>query len=346
MPNPAPHRLIPLVLAAVTALFPGSGVAAERLPSERLTIERRAIDDLKAVFATVESVNTIRARARIAGTVAELAVVEGDAVTRGRVLATVRDPKFALQINALDARIQSLQAQVRQAQTDIERVRQLRLTGSASQQRLDDAQTGLDVVLAQLAAQRAERAVVEEQQREGAVTAPVAGRVLKVEVVDGAVVMPGEPVATIATETYVLRLRLPERHARFLKIGDPVLVGARGLGDRTEGAEVLRRGHVRLVYPELTNGQVVADAEVADLGNFFVGERVRVFVATGTRETVVVPAGYLYRRFGLDYARLAEGGEVVVQTGQPVPERPDAPGGIEVLSGLRPGDVLIKPTEG
>ncbi|MEX2009896.1 MAG: HlyD family efflux transporter periplasmic adaptor subunit, partial [Dongiaceae bacterium] len=267
-------------------------------------------------------------------TVEALAVDEGSRVELGQRLAVVGDPKLPLQLVALDARIRSLRAQRDLARVELDRYRKLRQTGAASQARLDEAQTAMDVVDSGLAAMIADRAVVAEQLGEGAVLAPAAGRVLQVHVVDGAVVMPGETVATIAAETYILRMRLPERHARFIAAGDRVLVGARGLETAPRD---LAEGRVRQVYPEMEQGRVVADIAVAGIGDYFVGERARVFVSTGERPAIVVPAAYLYRRFGVDYALVKDIGETVVQTGLPVED------GVEVLSGLRPGDVLLPP---
>lgn len=338
-----PLRTAPLMLAALllaALLNVASPTTAQT--ADRLTVQPRAVEDLKAVYATVESVHETVARTRIGGTLAQLGVKEGDMVTAGQVVASVRDPKLPLQLAALDARIQALQAQQRQAELELDRARQLRASGTGTQQRLDDAQAALDVARAQIAAMKAERAVVEQQQREGEVLAPANGRILQVKAVDGAVVMPGEPVATLATETYVLRLHLPERHARFLREGDPVLVGERGLAP-TGAPEALKRGAVRQVYPELSLGRVVADAAVTGLGDFFVGERVRVYVATGTRAAMVVPPAYLIRRFGTDFVRLADGAESPVQVGGAIPAIADQPGGIEILSGLKPGDVIVRP---
>lgn len=331
--------ILPLALL-LSLMAAGAPSAADAPPPARWTVDSRPVEDLKAVFATVESVRQVKARTRIAGTLAGLTVREGDRVAEGQVIATVRDPKLALQRAALDARLASLQAQMRQAQMDLDRASQLRATGSGSQQRLDDARTALDVLKAQSAAMAADRAVVEQQTREGDVLAPAAGRVLAVPAVDGAVVMAGEAVATLATDRTVLRLRLPERHARFIHVGDPVLVGDRGLSSQPES---LTRGTVTLVYPELVDGQVVADAEVAGLDGTFVGERVRVLVATGQRMVTVVPAAFVTRQLGADTVRLADGRTVVVQVGRAVPAVDDAAGGVEILSGLRPGDELVLP---
>jgi len=157
------------------------------------------------------------------------------------------------------------------------------------------------------------------------------------------VVMPGEPIAVIAVDRYVLRLRLPERHARFIRTGDSVIVGARGLGTEPQRA---RRGTVSKVYPELDRGLVVADVEVDGLGDYFVGERTRVWVSTGERPALVVPRGLVHTRYGIDYVNLRAGGgetvEVVVQTGRAQALADGAPG-IEILSGLSPGERLAVP---
>jgi RND family efflux transporter MFP subunit len=301
------------------------------------------IEDRKAVVATVESVDRIAARARIGGTVAKLAVDEGASVRKGDVLAEVVDPKLDSRRQAVEARIQALESQKKLAQTVLDRVTKLRETGAAAQSRLDEALTSLRVVDRDLAAMIAERKVVLEQQAEGAVLAPSDGRVLAVPVTGGAVVMSGETVATIAANAYILRLHLPERHARFLRVGDEVQVGAAGLdltGVDPSRTEKPRAGRIVQVYPALRQGRVVADVDVEGLGDYFVGERVAVHIATGKRRTFVVPPEYLFRRYGLAFAKLANGREVVVQPGLP------ADGGIEVLSGLADGDVLARPGAG
>lgn len=317
--------------AAATLLMAGllSSAAAQQ------AVTRQQVDDRKAVIATVEPVRELVARARIGGTIVALTVREGDQVAAGDRIALVVDPKLALQIQALESRIQAQSAAREQAQIDLNRIEQLRTSGTVSQSQLDQARTRLSVAERTYLALRSDREVVEQQSTEGAVLAPASGRILKVPVSVGSVVLPGETIATLATDNYILRLQLPERHARFMKAGDEILVGSRGLQQQDQ--ETLRRGRVRLVYPQIDQGRVIADAEVDGLGDFFVGERTRVYVATGKRDALVVPAGLVYRRYGVSYVKLKDGTEVVVQPGLPVD------GGIEVLSGLNEGDVVARP---
>ena len=110
-------------------------------------------------------------------------------------------------------------------------------------------------------------------------------------------------------------------------------IGARGLQDN--GPEQRREGRVRLVYPEIQGGRVIADVEVSGLGDYFVGERTRVYVTTGKRPAFVVPAAAVYQRAGASFVRVKGGAEVVVQAGEQTPD------GLEILSGLRNGDVVI-----
>lgn len=290
------------------------------------TVSAQPVRDPKPVFATVESSNVVPARARIGGTVADLTVQEGDIVAVGQVLATVGDDKLASQVAAL-------KAEADRASADLARARDLAARGVIPKAQLDAAEAAAAAAQSRLATQR-------QVMAEGAVLSPRAGRVLTVPVTSGTVVMPGEPVATIADEAYVLRLRLPERHARFLKAGDSVLL-AMAAADTPVAA-----GTITLVYPQIEEGRVVADARVDGLGRYFVGERIRVLVSSEERPALTVPPAFVRTRYGADYVLLKQpdGGtaESPVQPGQAV-RLPDGTPGVEILSGLRAGDVLVQP---
>ena len=317
------------------------GLAWPAVAAETYVVAPASIADEKAVFATVEAPKPVPARVRTGGTVAQLTVKEGDQVEAGQVIATVGDEKIARQMKSLDAQIAGLEAQLAKAQADLSRAESLVERGTIPRVRLDEARTAADVANNALRSRVAERSVVEQQLTEGQVLAPAAGRVLKVPYTIGAVVLPGETIATIAEKNFVLRLRVPERHARFLKAGDAV---------RIDGAEIgqsgARFGKIKLVYPQIEDGRVIADAVVDGLGDYFVSERIRVWISGGERTAFVVPAGFVSTRFGIDYVKLQAGEqgaiEVPVQRGRDHPTG-DMPDGIEILSGVRAGDRLVRP---
>ncbi|NBC34726.1 MAG: efflux RND transporter periplasmic adaptor subunit [Alphaproteobacteria bacterium] len=335
------HFSFAACVVLLIALAAGAGAVRAQ---DALTVAPVEIRDLKAVFGTVESVDVAAARARVSGTLVGLAVDEGHAVAHGQLLATVEAERLTRELAAIDARITALQAQRAQAEIEMSRARRLVETGAGTQARLDDARTQLNVVEAEIAALQAERDATQARDDERAIYAPAAGRVLRVPVVNGAVVMPGETIAEIAAERFVLRMRLPERHARSIAEGDTVLVGETLLD---QPRDALRRGRIRQVYPRIADGRVEADVVVAGLGDFFVGERVRVFVSTASRLAIVVPERYVFQRAGLDFVVLEDGREIVVQPGRIVPDLAfqgePVPGGLEILSGLGAGDVLVPP---
>lgn len=318
-----------LILAFAAAPFAaraGDGFVVRPVP----------IEDEKAVFATVESMNVVPARARIGGTVADLAVKDGDRVEQGQVVAVVGDEKIAVRIEGVNSRIAAAEAELTRAKTDLDRLKALVPKGAAAASALDSAQRDYNVALNSQKAAATERDVLRKQISEGQVLAPVAGRILKVPVTAGTVVMPGETLATVAEGNYILRLEVPERHARFLKAGNPVRL------DRPELAGTpSATGKITLIYPQIENGRVIADAAVEGLDDYFVGQRVRVWISAGERTGFIVPPEYLAVRYGVDYARI--GTESGAAMDVPVQRGRVTPGGIEILSGLRDGDTLVRP---
>lgn len=324
---------VALVLALAGAVCPGAAGAAD------LILTPLEVTDWKSVYATVEPSVRVPARARNAGTVIELSVDEGSAVRQGDRIARILDEKLALRRQALDARIAATASEAANIESEVNRARQLFARGTISQSRIDQLETQLDVARGGLRAAEAERNVLDQQEREGDVIAATSGRVLSVPVTIGSVILPGETVAEIAEDGFLLRLQLPERHAGTTRQGDLVRIQASAEG-------TARDGRIVKVYPELQQGRVIADATADGLGDFFVGERVPVEIGTGKRTILAVPAAALTTRNGLDYVSLRQKGggavtEVVVQRGN-VLAMPEGDL-VEILSGLAAGDIVVLP---
>jgi RND family efflux transporter MFP subunit len=325
--------------AAATALFTMTLSAA----ADEFEVKSAERPNYKAVFAQVESKDIVPARARIGGTIISLAVEAGSSVKAGDVLAVVVDDKLVFQLEAIAARTKALEAELANAKTELARVTKLVQTGVAPKNRLDQAQTQVNVLANQIAAAGADRSVLEQQQSEGSVLAPSPGRILSVPVTKGSVVLPGEAVARIAGGGYFLRLSLPERHAAHIKTGDSVLVGGRGLASVDTDATTAR-GAVAKVYPEIEGGRVLADVEVEGLGDFFVGERTRVWIPVGTRSVISVPEAAVTKSHGIDYVRIAgAAGEISVPVIAGAPFEENGQKFIEILTGLSGGDKVVTP---
>ena len=289
----------------------------------------------KAVYGRIEARDLVPARARIGGTVVELLVTEGDLVDQGQKIALIRDDKLAFQVAAVDAQLAALAAQLARAEAELTRGQALVDKGVVTAQRLDQLRTDVDVTRNQITATEAQRSVIVQQEAEGDVLAPVTGRVLTTPVTRNGVIMAGETVATVGGGGFYLRLSLPERHAGGLKQGASIRV-------TTGGGEM--SGNLAKIYPQIENGRVTADVEVADLDTAFVDARVLVELPVGERKTLLVPAPALTNRFGIDFVRVGTAaGEI--ERAVIIGERIDRDGVamVEVVTGLSAGEQVVFP---
>ena len=296
-----------------------------------LTLAPIEVVESKALFGRVESRYVMPARSRIGGTLVTLDVSEGSEVKAGDVIGRIVDPKLESQLSAAQARIDAARSQLQNAEAELKRHDELLARGATTAQRVDQVRTTVEVARNALTEAEAARAVTSQQIAEGDVITPATGRILTVPQRLGAVVMPGEPVATVAGGGVFLRLAIPERHAAELTVGTKVAV--------EDGT-----GIVEKVYPQIENGRVIADVAVEGLTDMFIGQRVLVHVPVERRAVLAVPEAAIETRSGIDYVRVAtDAGDLPVAV---------VPGALveseqgpmrEILSGLRSGDRVVTP---
>lgn len=322
-----------LLLGACGESEPTAPAAQTAPAAGRLTLKMQTVADLKPVPATLTTRDLAEARARISGVLVSLSVKEGDMVRQGQVIGRVKDDRLSLQTGAFDAQVAAAAAEAARANADLNRTRDLFSHGVYAQARLDQVEAQAKAANANLSAARAQRGASAELGAQGAILAPVAGRVLTADVPVGSVVMPGQTLAKITAGPMVVRIELPEGQARALKVGDMVQLAAEDL----RGAAA--QGTITQVYPSVTGGQVTADVSAPGLPQDLIGQRVRAQVKLGERQALVVPRGYVVTRFGVDYARLVRADNTVSETPIQTTAGPTA-ATVEVLAGLRAGDVL------
>jgi RND family efflux transporter MFP subunit len=307
------------------------GLMASSALAETIAIAPVEVTEWKAVYGRIEARDRVPARARIGGTLVELAVSEGDVVTEGQLLATIVDEKLGFQIAAIAAQQQAVSAQLDNAKLELKRGEDLLKQGVTTVQRLDALRTQVDVLAGQIAALDAQAELVQQSQTEGKVLAPAAGRVLDAPVSQGAVVMPGEPVATLSVGGTFLRLAVPERHATALHEGDTILI---------DGAAA--SGRLAKVYPLIENGRVVADVEVTGLSDQFIDARVLVRLPVGTHQGLMVPATAVVTRSGLDFVAIEGAAGTVMRAVVPgEAQEIDGVPMVEIRSGLVAGDRVM-----
>lgn len=317
--------LLPFIMTLLGANF---------AQSEVITITQQPITEWKAVYGLVETRHRVPARARISGTIVDLAVSEGDIVTEGQRIALVKDDKLAFQLDAFTAQISALQARLKTATEDLVRGETLIQRGTITTQRLSQLQSQVDVLNGEIRGVEAQQLVIKQQISEGEVLSPEAGIVLSVPPAKGSVVTPGESIAVIGGGGVFLRLSVPERHATSLTQGDEIVIG--------EG----QIGRLVKIYPQIEDGRVLADVEVSGLDDRFVGRRVPVRLPVGQRHALLVPQSAITMMGGIDFVTVQINSEPMdraVVLGAKIVQNGEI--WYEVLTGVSAGDMLVNDHE-
>jgi RND family efflux transporter MFP subunit len=296
--------------------------------------ETVAWQDVSAEIATVDQAQVL---ARIPGILTTLTVREGDMVTKGQVIGRIVDSQLGFQSGAYGAQAAAAQAMAAQAQGELSRVRFLYQNGVYAKARLEQAEAAAAAANAQIRAAQAQQAAVGAVAGQGSVVAPASGRVLKADVPAGSPVAPGMAIAVITAGPTIVRLEMPESLADKVRAGSRVTASSIASGSGV--------GTVIKLYPSVTAGQVTADVDMPGIDNRLIGRRVAAKVETGARKALLVPAGYVINRYGIDYVTiLAKDGsaaQVPVQTAASAEA-----GKVEVLTGVAAGDTLVGPNGG
>ncbi|MFD0860230.1 efflux RND transporter periplasmic adaptor subunit [Roseovarius aquimarinus] len=199
-----------VLCVAAALLIGGRGLLAARAeavetpdaaPASPVAVARIVMEDGHEIMRRFSGQIEARQRTGLsfeqAGTIAEVLVREGEAVTAGQVVARLDTRLPEAERDRLLAMRESMAAQVELARRTNERQAELRTRGFASDQRVDD--TGL--TLARLEAERtsidAALAANEIVLAKAELRAPFAGTILTRTLDAGAIAAPGAPVVTL-----------------------------------------------------------------------------------------------------------------------------------------------------
>ncbi len=168
-----------------------------------------------------------------AGTIAEVLVRDGDAVTRGQPIARLDTRLLEAEAKRLTAQRAGLEAQAELARRTNARQAELRERGHASDQRVDDTSLALAQLEAGIAEIDAALTSTQVNLGKSVLTAPFTGTIGARLVDAGTIAAPGSPVATLLQDGAPrFRAGLDPALAEALTLGDPVEITL-GTGTRT-----------------------------------------------------------------------------------------------------------------
>lgn len=282
--------------------------------------------------------DTAVVKAKAAGTLMSLAVVEGARVRRGDVLGTVDLSDLQARLSERQALVEAARAGLAQAERTHASNQQLADQQFISPIALENSRAALQTARAQLGAAQAQADTVRVALRDAALVAPIDGIVSQRQAV------PGEKLALEQPVLSVVNLRRLEMVGKVgthevsrLKVGMPVQLQVEG-----EAATVTAR--LDRIAPSAEAG-TRAIGVVAVLDNPDERWRAGQFVLArvtlpGHSDALAVPVTAVGSGSGQEYVWTLEQGKLwrrTVTTGRRDGER----GLVEVLKGLQPGTLVL-----
>lgn len=211
-----------LVAAALAACSQEQPTAAAAMPPPQVgvvTVTPEPISISTELPGRLEASRTAQVRARAAGIVLERTFREGSEVAAGDVLYRIDPAPLRAALNTAKAQLARAQANLKQARSRAQRFAPLVRTNAISQQDYDDAVAARDQAAADVAAATAAVETAQLNLSYATVTAPIAGRIGRALVTEGALVGQGEvtPLATIQ-QIDPLYVNLTQSSAELLRL--------------------------------------------------------------------------------------------------------------------------------
>ena len=264
-------RILAALLAASMALCAGCGSqtsddgeeqTAAGTAVEVAEVTKGAMSTEYSVNGKVVADNEVQVFPMLAGQVLTLSVSEGDKVAKGQTLLNVDTSSVTSTMSSLresynatktatEKAIENAQIGVEQAQLAVENTEALLEAGAAAEQDLTKTKQGLAQAQAGVQQARAQQAAslaqiqasmdqINKQASYGTVTAPCAGTVTAVNVVQGGMASSAQPAVVIAEDSRVkINASVSEDVFAGLHTGDSAGVQISVLSDEVKSAKIV-----------------------------------------------------------------------------------------------------------
>ncbi|MGE8358953.1 efflux RND transporter periplasmic adaptor subunit [Pseudomonas sp.] len=342
--------LAAVVLAGCGAEEQGYGAPPPR-EVDTLTIKTEPFTVTAELPGRIEPVRVAEVRARVAGIVLSRKFEEGADVKAGEVLFQIDPAPFKAALSRAQGELARAEAQLFQAQATVKRYEPLVKIDAVSQQDFDTAKAALQSAQAD---KRSAQANVETARLDlgyATVRAPIAGRIGRAQVTEGALVGQGEttllariqqldPVYADFTQPAADALRLRAAIAEGRMGG----VGEEPLSLRVDGTDIESRGTLLFtdVAVDRSTGQIALRGRFDNpQGVLLPGMYVRVSTPLGTdQDAILVPQRAVKRTTDGQAQVLVLGAENVVEARTVKTGAMDG-SRWQITDGLKAGDQVI-----
>lgn len=312
-------------------------------PEDVVRVASRVLESGPVLSGTLQARRAATMRAEVQGSVLEMAVEQGQRVKKGQLLARIEDTSLQDQLLAARTTVRVARAALQVARAEEERSRELANAGVITRRELEQAELSRFNVQARLSEAEARLALARQQVGRTRLLSPFAGVVSERHASAGDIVQPGTALYTVVDPTSLrLEASVPAAQLGTLEPGVEVDFNVGGYGDRGFEGRIERinpavdpgTGQVRLYITLPNTGQTL-------LTGLFAEGR----VAALRHEAPAVPVSAVDIRAEPPTVLRVKDGQV---------ERVPVTLGmtdelarlVELRSGVRPGDVLLRASAG
>jgi membrane fusion protein (multidrug efflux system) len=210
------------VLAAVSlaSLTPASAQQAPPPPAVGVVkVERQPVTETSAFLGRIQAINRVDLSARVTAFLEKRLFTEGSEVKQGDLLYRLEQGPFEADVQAKQAAIEQVQAQLRNANVTLDRARELLRSTSGTQATVDAAEANQQALSAQLLAAQAQLRQSEINLAYTEIRAPIDGKIGRTTTTEGNVVGPGSGALStiVSQDPMFVVFSVPSRTALELK---------------------------------------------------------------------------------------------------------------------------------
>lgn len=323
------------LLLATMGLALGSAAALAAAPVEVPVVQARpkSVSTGFELDGVIEPVKQSTISSQASGRVASITVKAGDPVRAGQLLATIDDRETQTGVQRSQAQVSQADAELRNAQANAERTRELQAKGFVSKAALDTAE--LQLKSAQAGRDAANAGARQSSLAQGytRVTAPYDGWVLQTLSEAGDLAVPGKPLMTLYAPLPLRAVvQVPASRGEAARAASRVEVQLPGADGATQWVNPSSRSVMPAADPVSQTIEWRLELPSAAVRGVVPGQQVRVRFVGGQAERVVVPASAILRRGELTAVYVATANGFALKAVRLGPDHGSA--GVEVLAGL------------
>jgi RND family efflux transporter MFP subunit len=337
-----PFTALPLLaFAAACQKGPATSAspAVQAMPVQVHVVQAQKIADSSEYLTILKSRHSAAINPQVEGQIVKIFVKSGDRVNTGTPILQIDPLKQLATLGSQQASHAAQEANLRYAQTQLERERKLFEAGVVSKQEFDNAQTAYDAAVAQLKSLGEQVNQQSVELRYYRVAAPMSGIIGDIPVHEGDRVAVSTLLTTVdepgTLEAYIY---VPAERSKDLHVGLSVHL-------LDESGKPVSDARITFVSPQVDNDTqtILAKASIVNpKGQLRVSQQMRAQVVWSNHEGPVVPVLSVIRINGRFFVFLAvkEGATTVArQKGLHIGDT--VGNDYVVLDGVKPGDHLI-----